>query len=490
MGPDSTGSGAAPDRLRVFISAKSADYEHAERVYRFLKDAGVSTFFSRESLPELGNTAYLEQIDHALAEVDHMVVVTTSAEHVLAPWVAAEWRFFINEQRSGRKRGNLLTMVVGALEFSDLPPSLRQYECLRLDDLALDMVLRYVRGSGPDRRPTGDTRPAPPRRRAFREMATFGGLPRVNLMAVRSEEPSIATGGFDGAVRLYDAETRTRRAVIGSERYWMAGAEGLITALEFSPDGRRVASGHLDGNVHVWDVDAEHELPCVIAHDGAVTGLAFSPDGCILVSASKTGIIKVSDLEAVESSAPALPRAPAPIVAVAAHRENNLLVIGVVDPTTRSYGLQVHEASGAFRVLCSARVTDSFGCLTISAGGRLLAAGGSDGGARVYEIDAIARAVTEQRSRTTLVPLKAAASDVYPPHRKPLKSVVFFPDGRNFVTSAMDGSVVIWDVETRKSSLTLQGAPEESYAGAAMLGDGRTLVAALADGRVRLWEAV
>ena len=135
----------APTGPRVFISARSTDYGYAEEVYRFLLSAGASPFFSQESLPELGSSDYRHQIDRALEEAEHLIVVTSSADNVRAAWVEAEWGFFINEKRSGRKSGNLITVIVGALKAAELPPSLRYYEVIQFD--ALDKVLGYVKSN-------------------------------------------------------------------------------------------------------------------------------------------------------------------------------------------------------------------------------------------------------------------------------------------------------------------------------------------------------
>jgi len=472
------------ERLRVFISARSADYQHAQRVYRHLQEARIPAFFSQESLPELGNTAYLEEIDRALAEVDHMIVVTTSVENVLSPWVAAEWRFFINEQRSGRKRGNLLTIVVGGLEFAELPPSLRQYECLRLEGSALETVLRYL--SGERRRP--EEMPSPQRRRGFRSVATFGGKTRVNALAVRSSEPSIATGGFDGAVRFYSAEDQTHRWTLTSTRYQLAGVEALITALAFSPDGRRVASGQIDGVVHVWDVDDDRELPASIAHQGAVSALTFLEDGKTLLSASRPGEIKISNVEVLRSGTEALPRMAAPVLAAALHGKQPWLVTGLADLPARRFGFQFLEATGSYRLLCFAKVSDSFSCLALARDGRWLAAGGTDGAARLYDLAPVEEAIGARRGEIPLNPLPLGGGGIRPPHRKPVKSIAMLGDGRGYLTTALDNQIVLWDLETRKPAVQVQGEPDESFAGALLLGDGR-LVSALSDGRLRLWEA-
>jgi hypothetical protein len=128
----------------VFISAKSEDYEYAHQVYDFLVSQGVAAFFSPKSLPELGSSDFANAIDRVLDQVDHMIVVASSAEHVNEPWVTFEWRFFATEKRSKRKTGNLITIAVGGLKAEHLPPSLRGLEVIPFAPEAFGTVLLYV----------------------------------------------------------------------------------------------------------------------------------------------------------------------------------------------------------------------------------------------------------------------------------------------------------------------------------------------------------
>jgi len=128
----------------VFISAKSEDYPAAGTVYRFLISRGIPTFLSDESLPELGRSDYRKEIDRALDSCQHMIVVTSSVVNVLSTWVEAEWGIFVNEQRSGRKKGNLITVTTKALETAKLPPALRANEIIPLNDKALLKIASYV----------------------------------------------------------------------------------------------------------------------------------------------------------------------------------------------------------------------------------------------------------------------------------------------------------------------------------------------------------
>ncbi|MBI3269456.1 MAG: protein kinase [Planctomycetes bacterium] len=133
-------------RSLVFLSAKSEDFEHAQRIHDFLQTKGVRTFFCRESLPHAGSTDFRREIDRALDEAKHLIVVGSAREHLLSPWVEAEWGFFINEKRSGRKAGNVITVMVGSLAVPELPPSLRYYEATALSKEGLEKVHRYVSG--------------------------------------------------------------------------------------------------------------------------------------------------------------------------------------------------------------------------------------------------------------------------------------------------------------------------------------------------------
>ena len=158
----------AVSKWDVFISAKNEDFAAAEKIYRFLQSKGIRAFFSPESLPQMGQADYREQIDNAIETARHMVVVGSSRQNLESLWVKAEWSMFINEKRSGRKTGNLVTVVDSGLRVDNMPITLRQYEVLELEEEeALDRLLHYVGGIKPEGYPeiTDDqagTKPKPP----------------------------------------------------------------------------------------------------------------------------------------------------------------------------------------------------------------------------------------------------------------------------------------------------------------------------------------
>ena len=128
--------------FKVFLSASSKDYSFAQQVYESLTSQNVSVFFSEVSLGALGSADYRREIDRALDEVEHMIVVTSSKEHVSSHWVEAEWGLFLNELRAGRKKGNLISVLCGSMTIAELPASLRYYQALSLNEVA--KLSRYV----------------------------------------------------------------------------------------------------------------------------------------------------------------------------------------------------------------------------------------------------------------------------------------------------------------------------------------------------------
>ena len=122
-------------------------------------------------------------------------------------------------------------------------------------------------------------------------LATWSIAPRSHPrghrpLAYSPDGKWLYSGGMDGAVRIYAADTGFLRNVF-------LGHQGQVTALAISPDGKCLATSGEDSTVRLWDPPKTGKILKTIPCEGFVVwsnALAWSPNGKSLAGGTNVGL--------------------------------------------------------------------------------------------------------------------------------------------------------------------------------------------------------
>jgi WD40 repeat protein/beta-lactamase regulating signal transducer with metallopeptidase domain len=308
----------------------------------------------------------------------------------------------------------------------------------------------------------------PPReaKSAFDALVGSVGQGNVTTVAFAPDGKTLASGGWDETIRLWDVNT-------GKELRRLEGhASGMVASVHFSPDGKYLASrGGNDGAVFLWDVQTgqiafktpkvQRINPWRFNRD---TPLAFSPDGktlfvgdakAIQLLAVPTGqVIRKLDAHLVCTS-----------LAVAADGKT-LATAGVDGPDKHSLRLWDLGANKELR-RCALPKDEPPISLAFSPDGGNLAAVVEEDDMHIFDV-------------ATGKPL----------HRLPqywASRVAYAPDGKT-LASVRGATIRLWDPATGKERALEFEGHQSGVTSVALSADGK--LAASGGENIRLWDPV
>ncbi len=350
-----------------------------------------------------------------------------------------------------------------------------------------------------------------------KEVRTLAGHgPPITSVAFSPDGRFLAAGGFVGARPQAPARRpagKVWEAGSGKEA-WVIPQANPVTALAFSPDGRRLVTAGGDRVARVWDAASGQELLALHGHGAIVSAAAYFPGGRLLATASYDQTARVWD--ATDGKPLRAYRGhTASLVSVAVSPDGKLLATSAADGSVKVWdATQDQEARSA--VLGPG---ESVFCLAFGPGADRLAVGTA--GTVVWDVGAWARSQDYRKPRDNLNVLGVAYSrdgrrlvSLAPDPKGQAKITVreaggkgprvltaevvashmaLRPDGRRLALATARKTTEVWDLDAGKRLFTIPGAGTSQDCLIAYSPDGKRLAVAesfLAGGKASCRVAV
>jgi WD40 repeat protein len=281
----------------------------------------------------------------------------------------------------------------------------------------------------------------------------------TDTLAFSPDERTLATGSWDGTVKLWDLE---QGALL-----WTGQHKDIIRAVAFSPTGRLLATGSDDGFILLWNPASGALVQKVTDEYGAIYTLAWSPDEHLLASGgmeNKIHLWQIQDTQLV-TCVQVLSGHTNWIFGLAFAPDGATLASSSWDKTVKLWnvasGSLLHTLTGH-----TARVH----VVAWSPDGRTIASAGFDEFILLWDV--------EQGSYRAM--LHDHASMIY--------TLAFTPDSRRLLSGSEDGTLGVWDVEKGQCVHIIQGYAVAMY-NVAWNPAGTLLATAGSDQLVIIWDA-
>jgi WD40 repeat protein/transcriptional regulator with XRE-family HTH domain len=324
---------------------------------------------------------------------------------------------------------------------------------------------------------------------------TFGGVMSV---AFSPDGKLLAAGDSNGEIHLW-------RVADGQQLLIFRGHANWVVSLAFSPDSRTLASGSSDCTVKLWDVSTGHCLHSLREHGNEVWSVAFSPEGDKLVSGCDDHIVRLWSVSTGECLK-IFQGHTNWVLSVTFNLDGQTLVSGSDDNTIRLWDINNGECLKIFQ-----GHSDGIRSISLSPDGQMLASSSDDQTIRLWnlstgECQRIFRGHSNQILSVVFSPrgdiLASGSHDqtvrlwdvstgeckrIFQEHSNWVCSVAFSPEGDVLASGSRDQTVKLWHIHTSQCLKTFQGHTNQILS-VVFNPDGKTLASSGHDQKVRLWD--
>ena len=290
----------------------------------------------------------------------------------------------------------------------------------------------------------------------------------VFALAMSPDGLRLASGSSDSTVIVWDLNSRQRETKF-------LGHNAAVHALAFSPDQRTLASGARDRTIRLWDTKTGQQISVLRGHEADLKRLNFSPDGQLLVSQSNDGLIKLwKTTPALKDNT--LTGGRILLKEVTFSRDGrHVAAIETANVGVGLWGTYLWDLSSGGRTRLNGH-TNMVVNAAFSPDGKILATGSHDQTVKLWDVN-------DGKDIATLT------------NSFPVGSLAFSPDGRTLIVGGSKlhflvselGGLQFWDVPSRQATGTIPGA--SNIVQIALSANGTLLATGHQDGTVSLWDA-
>jgi uncharacterized protein (TIGR03067 family) len=297
----------------------------------------------------------------------------------------------------------------------------------------------------------------------------------VYAVAISPDGKTMAAGGA-AAVKVWDAATQRKRDVPPE-------VCGTVFSLAFSPDGKRIAAAGNSGTIYLWDQATGKNAVELKGHTDEIESVRFHPDGQALASGGRDGSVRLWDLRTAEPRTVYEAPLKSWVRSMAFSGDGKVLAVG-----TYRHTVSLCDPSGARKPIgLSDAEREIGGEVAIAPGGTLLVTRNMSGTVRLWDLGG-----GEPVGKTEVIPPLEPKATI-DAGKRGLLCVALSHDEKTLAAGFEDGSVMFWDVATRKAtSLVGHKFPVRSLAftpeGKMLLTGAGELPKPQASGDVKLWN--
>ncbi len=302
------------------------------------------------------------------------------------------------------------------------------------------------------------------------ELTSFDLAKPLLGMSISPSEKTIALASEDGTVSLWE------RGEQGSSPVRIVRRSTLeIHAVDFSHNGKMLASAGADGIVELWDVDKNKVTSIETSHEGRIYSIAFSHNDKLFASAGADGTVKLWNVEDGKELGTLEGSERDIFYSIVFDNESRTLAAASSNGTIKLWDLQDCQAKN-FKDCQPKSLIDSNGkahtdevySIGFSHNNSFLVSASADRTIKLWSLK-------DSKLLNTMLR-----------HEREVRSVSFSHDSNLLVSASTDKTVKLWNRADGKLLRTLNGH-RGSTIGVGFI-DKKTIASASDDGTIKLWS--